>query len=260
MSKIVIFVDGGNISYIGSNLENIDVVVVNADNLRDGMGYTDDDVGKIVEREKTGLNEINYSVPPEATEVMVIQPYKAPDPWAAKKGEWCWIEVDGLKEFKLGKFDEAKEGCTYYKFDGVLPMVEILNQQNRIDPKDVIRQLGSIGDAELLVGDYWYCINTPAPDAPYGFDVNVWNDGHDMKMTAYAIVMGDDDIPRTSTLHPLMNHTFSKEELEDLQKCVMTAQIASIREIASSASEGLTVSDAIEMLQQTDKSADPGIK
>lgn len=260
MSKIVILVDGGNISYIGSNLENIEVVVVNADNLRNDLGYTNEDVGQILEREKTGLKNVDYNVPPEANEVMVIQAYKAPDPWEPKQGEWCWMEVDGLTEFKLGKFDGGKSGQKYYQFDGVLPMAEVINMEGRIDPKQVIEDLKKIPNPELLNGDYWHKIETPAVDAPLGFSVNIWNDGDDKKMTAYAIVMGDDDVPRTSTLHPLMNHTFSKEEFEDLQKSIMTAQIASIREIASNAPAGLSVHDAIEMLQQTDKSVDPGIK
>lgn len=260
MGKIVVFVDGGNISYIGSNLENIEVVVVDADNLKEGMGYTGEDVDKIFERETTGLKEINYDVPPEATEVMAVQAYKAPEPWKPKPGEWCWTEVDGLNEFKLTKFDGYKDGQKYYQFDGVLPMEEVVSMEGRIDPQEVIEDLIKAAGSDTLEGDYWHTIQTPATDAPHGFDVNVWNDGHEMKITAYARVIGDDQKLRTSSLHPLMTHTLSSEEIGRINAGIKENQLAAMRDLASSAPGGVSMEDAMKNLLSMDPKSDPELK
>lgn len=256
MSKVVAYISGGVVQYVGSNLENVEIVVVDADNLSE-MGYTDADIQKILERETIGINEKEMIAPPEATELMEVQPYQAPEPWAPKPQEWCWTEVEGSLDFKVTRFEGYKEGQKYYKFDGVLPMVEILNQQNRIDPAEIIRQLSLEGDPELMLGDYWYGIDTPAPDAPYGFDVNVWDDGYALKMTAYAVVKGDDEKLRTSTLHPLMTHAFTTDELEVLAKGVNERKASEIQQVASEAPSGKSLLDALEELGKNKPNPEP---
>ncbi|MDD3596676.1 hypothetical protein [Sulfuricurvum sp.] len=256
MSKVVAYISGGVVQYVGSNLENVEIVVVDADNLSE-MGYSDEDIKKIFDRETIGINEKEMLTPPEAAELMEVQPYQAPEPWAPKPQEWCWTEVEGSLDFKLSKFEGYKEGQKYYKFDGVLPMAEILNQQNRIDPMDVIRELSSVGDPELPLGDYWHTIKTPAPDAPNGFDVNVWDDGYSLKMTAYAMIEGDDSKLRTSTLHPLMTHTFTPDELRMIENGIAERKANEIQQVASEATSGKSLLDAVEELSKNKPNPEP---
>lgn len=254
MAKVVLIVDGGNVTYVGSNLEGLEVVVIDKDNLKEGMGYTDDQIDQIYERETHGLKAVDFGTPPEAEEVMVVQAYKAPPPWTPKAGEHCWEEVDGLAEFKLAKFNGYKEGCNYYKFDGVLPMAEILNREERIDPQEVFQVLKDVGDPAMLEGDFWHGIDTPAPDAPFGYDVNVWSDGTTLKMTAYAIIQAADGQKRTSTLDPLMTHEFTPQEQEQLLESTKT----SIKGIAASATkEGRGLLDVLDELGGSKPSQEP---
>lgn len=253
MSKIVVFVDGGNISYIGSNLEGLEVVVIDKDNLKEGMGYTDVEIDQIYDRETKGLKSVDFTTPPEAEEVMVVQAYKAPEPWSPKEGEWCWYEIPGLCEFKLAQYSGPKEGQNVYKFDGVLPMAEVLNQEVRIEPSEVIHELVALGNPDVLAGDFWHIIQKPAPDAPNGYDVNVWNDGHTLKMTAYALLEGDDGKIRTSMLHPLMSHEFT---LDEKMKLLESTQ-GSIAKIAQNASGGKSLLDALGELDKTDPKNEP---
>lgn len=225
MSKVVAFISGGVVQYVGSDLENVEIVVVDADNLSE-MGYSDDDIQKILERETKGVSEKEIVEPTEASELMDVVPYQAPEPWKPEEGKWCWEEVEGMMEFKLAKFSGHKEGCNYYKFDGVLPMAEVLNQKERIDPQSVIAALKETTGQNLLSGDYWQNFSDPVPDAPDGFSVNVWDNGHNIQMTAYARIKSEDGQLRTSTLHPLMNYVFDSNEVKELLAVSMKGMAA----------------------------------
>lgn len=256
MSKVVAYISGGVVQYVGSNLENVEIVVVDADNLSE-MGYTDADIQKILERETIGINEKEMIVPPETTELMEVQPYQAPEPWAPKPQEWCWTEVEGSLEFKLSKFEGYKEGQKYYKFDGVLPMVEVFNQTERINIQELLKELSLSGDPELVCGDYWKKVEMPVPDAPFGFDVNIWDDGKDLQLTAYAIVEGDDGKFRTSTLHPLTNHTLTSNEVDVLLKGIADQKASAILQLASEATTGKGLLDAVEELGKNKPNPEP---
>lgn len=252
MAKVVFFVDDGKVSYIGSNLESLEIVVVDKDNLSE-MGYSNDDVNQILAREMKGLKEANHAGPIESTEFMVVQSYKEPTPWEPKEGEWCWFEIDGLSEFKLAKYVEPKAGQNVYKFDGVLPMAEILNQEMRIDPRDVIDVLKSLEDPKVVLGDFWHKIHTPVADAPFGYDVNVWDDGYALRMTAYALVKGEDGKLRTSSLHPLRTHEFTHAELRELLDSSSTPKqsLSDIQQIAANSAGGGTLEDAMNSLMKS---------
>lgn len=88
-------------------------------------------------------------------------------------------------------------------------------------------------------------------DAPYGYSVNVWDDEGTMKMTAYAIIDGDDGKRRTSMLHPLANHDFTQEEVELLQK-------ASIAKVAKEA-RGIGLIEALDELGKAEPKNEPKV-
>lgn len=255
MAKVVFFVDDGKVSYIGSNLESLEIVVIDKDNLN-GMGYSDIDINQILSREMKGLKEVAAEGPLESTEFMVVQSYKEPTPWEPKEGEWCWFEIDDVYEYKLAKYDGPKEGQKVYKFDGVLPMAEILNQEVRIDPKEVIEELKSLGSSDVISGNFWHKVHKPVPDAPFGYDVNIWNDGYALRITAYALIKGEDEKLRTSMLHPLMTHAFTPEEQKELLES--SNSMSNIQKIAANSNGGSTLEDAMNSLTKS-KSQEPKV-
>lgn len=258
MAKIVIFVNGGNVSYVGSNLEELEFVLVDGDNLHE-MGYSDEEIKQIEDREVIGLKEVALNSPIESTEFMIVQSYKPPAPWEPTVGKWCWEEVAGIAEFKITKFNGEKEGCNYYKFDGVLPIAEVLQQQERINPQDIIRDLIEIGNPEMLNGDCYQKIKKAAPDAPYGFDVNIWNDGHGFKMTAFSIIKGNDEQLRTSSLHPLITHDLTPDEVDILLKGIDDKKSVAIQQMANGASAGKGLLDVLDELEKSKQNFEPKV-
>ena len=255
MPKVVVFVNGGNVSYIGSNLENLELVLVDGDNLQE-MGYSNNEIDQIVSRETTGLKEVNITAPIESNELMVVQSYKPSEPWKPTAGKWCWEEVPGISEFKLTKFQEEREGCAYYEFEGVVP--EALQQQEKI-VENIIDELAQAGNHETLKGNTWLKIEKQIPGAPDGYEVNTWHDGHELKMTAYPMVEGADGVKRASMLEPILTHKFSPGEIHTIQKGIDAHKSSLIQQMAQGASSGKGLLDALSKLEKTKQNPDPKV-